>query len=131
MNFNSNRKVTYSICKLAVLTMFVMVFTFVVQGQVSGGSISGTVRDGTGAVVPKASIAIRNNDTGVTREQVTNADGEFTVPNLLPGNYKITCSATGFASIARSGITVGVGSQLVIDLPMTVGQVTETLDVDV
>ena len=54
MNFKSNRKVTYSICKLAVLTMFVMVFTFVVQGQVSGGSISGTVRDGTGAVVPKA-----------------------------------------------------------------------------
>ncbi len=99
-------------------------------GQVSGGAISGTVRDASGAVITRASITLINTDTGVTRTQSTNEDGEYVIPNLLPGNYKMIGSAPTFESVSRTGITVSVGSQLEIDLPMTTGTANVVVNVD-
>src|SRR5205807_7577698 len=130
MNTTKQSDVIASGSRLAVIVMLLCLFSFCAYGQVSGGSVAGTIKDPTGAVVPGASITIQNQDTAVKHEQTSNRDGEYIVPNLQPGNYTISCSAVGFSSAAIKNIVVGVGSALVIDLTMTVGQLTNTINVE-
>ena len=100
-----------------------------VQGQVVGATLSGTATDARGAVITNARISILNVATGVTLDVTTNSAGLYTVPNLLPGSYRITISAPGFKTEVRSGITLTVGEQQVLNFSLNVGQVTQTVDV--
>src|ERR1700721_1805495 len=68
------------------------------RAQVAGGTVLGTITDPSGGTVPKVEVSIRNLDTSVVTTVTTNGDGFFSAPNLLPGNYEITASATGFSS---------------------------------
>src|SRR5207245_2538116 len=97
--------------------------------QVAGGTISGTVVDSSGRVIPGAQIAITNVDTGVSRSAATNEEGLYTAPNLLPGSYELKFSAPGFKTEVRSGIVLTVGAAAVLDLTMQVGTAIETLQV--
>jgi hypothetical protein len=97
--------------------------------QVTGGTFSGTVTDSTGAVIPSAQISILNIATGVARNATTNDAGFYILPNLLPGNYAITAGAPGFATEVRSGITLTVGAQQVINIRMQVGTATQNITV--
>jgi hypothetical protein len=99
------------------------------QAQVAGGTLSGTVVDKSGAVVPKAQIVITNTATGVTHSVTTNADGFYTAPNLLPGSYEVTTSAPGFATLVRSGITLTVGAQQVLNLTLQIGNTQQQIEV--
>src|SRR5438105_15173355 len=74
------------------------------RAQVAGATLSGTVTDSTGAVVPNAQISVRNTGTNVTRELTTDNAGFYSAPNLLPGTYELTVTAGGFAIQGRSGI---------------------------
>src|ERR1700746_2625193 len=60
------------------------------QSQITTGTIQGTVKDANGAVVPGANVEIRNKDTNIPRNLVTNEDGEFKAPLLQPGNYAVS-----------------------------------------
>src|SRR6202521_3990929 len=73
-----------------------------VYAQVAGATLSGTVTDQSGGVVPKAGISIRNIATGVTRNSTTDPAGFYSAPNLLPGTYEVTASAPGFSSEAQT-----------------------------
>src|SRR5712691_7404595 len=97
--------------------------------QVAGGTISGTVVDSSGRVIPGAQIAITNVDTGVSRSAATNEEGLYTAPNLLPGSYELQFSAPGFKTEVRIGIVLTVGAAAVLDLTMQVGTAIETLQV--
>ncbi|PYX35720.1 MAG: hypothetical protein DMG75_13070 [Acidobacteria bacterium] len=97
--------------------------------QVAGGTISGTVVDSSGRVIPGAQISITNVDTGVSRSAATNEEGLYTAPNLLPGSYDLKFSAPGFKTEVRSGIVLTVGAAAVLDLTMQVGTAIETLQV--
>ena len=97
--------------------------------QVAGGTISGTVVDSSGRVIPGAQISIMNVDTGVSRSAATNEEGLYTAPNLLPGSYELKFSAPGFKTEVRSGIVLTVGAAAVLDLTMQVGTAIETLQV--
>src|SRR5438270_9341314 len=99
------------------------------HAQVAGGTISGTVTDGTGRVVTDAKITITNVATGVTREVTTNEEGVYSAPNLLPGTYEAKFSAQGFKTDKRSGIELTVGASVVLDLTMSIGGVHETVEV--
>ena len=66
------------------------------SGQVTGGAVSGTVTDPTKSAVPGATVAILNVAKGETRTVVTNGQGYFNTPNLLPGRYDVIVSASGF-----------------------------------
>src|SRR5262245_61553278 len=68
-----------------------------VYGQVVGASLSGTVTDPSGALIPGVQISIKNTATGVTRDIITDETGFYTAPNLLPGVYDVTASAAGFS----------------------------------
>jgi hypothetical protein len=100
-----------------------------VHAQVVGGTISGTISDKSGAVVANANVSMKNLATGVTSAVTTNAQGLYSLPNLLPGNYQQKVSAAGFETAIRNGIVLTVGSQMVSNLEMRVGAVNETLEV--
>jgi hypothetical protein len=97
--------------------------------QVVGGTISGTVSDSSGAVVANATVSLTNLATGVTTAVTTNAQGLYSVPNLLPGDYQQKVSATGFQTAIRNGIVLPVGSQMVSNVEMKLGAINETLEV--
>jgi hypothetical protein len=97
--------------------------------QVAGGTISGTVTDANGSVIPNAQITITNVETGIGRNAITNEAGIYITPNLLPGRYDIKFSAAGFKTQVRTGIALNVGTEEVIDLAMQVGAFTETVEV--
>ncbi len=97
--------------------------------QVSGATLTGTVKDASGAVIPNAQVSVTNTATGVNRRIVTDTAGFYTMSNLLPGDYDVAVSATGFASQVRKGITLTVGAHQVLDHTMQVGQVTQTVQI--
>jgi hypothetical protein len=97
--------------------------------QVAGGTLSGTIKDPSGAGVPNADVVIKNSATGITRNVTTNADGFYTAANLLPGNYEIAVSATGFNTEINKGITINVGSQPVSDVVLQIGTVSNRVEV--
>ncbi|MEO7144733.1 MAG: carboxypeptidase regulatory-like domain-containing protein [Bryobacteraceae bacterium] len=98
--------------------------------QTSTGEIDITVQDSTGAVIPKATIAITGADTGnLARTLATNAVGLAQAPLLQPGAYNIAISATGFEKLLRSGIVVRVGDVLNLRLTLTPGNTTEEITV--
>ena len=100
-----------------------------VHAQVAGGTVSGTVTDSHGRVIPNAQISITNVDTGVNRALTTNDEGFYTAPNLLPGNYELKFSAPGFKTEVRKGIALTVGAAAVLDMTMQIGTALETVQV--
>ncbi|HMD83866.1 MAG TPA: carboxypeptidase-like regulatory domain-containing protein [Terriglobia bacterium] len=92
-------------------------------------SIVGTVKDSSGGVIPGAKVTVSNPEKGFTRELVSNSVGEYSAQIIPIGNYVITAQVPGFQKLARSGITVGVGQILRVDLTMMVGQATQEVTV--
>lgn len=107
--------------------MIGIAFSDSAKAQVSGGTISGTITDPSEKLIPQAQVSITNVATGITTSVTTNADGFFTAPNLLPGEYEITVTAKGFATEARKGIILTVGGQQVFNLPLRVGAAAKTV----
>src|ERR1700687_4358763 len=91
--------------------------------QVAGATLSGVITDASGGAVPNATVSIKNVATGVTREVATDRDGFFRAPNLLPGNYDVTVSATGFSTAVQKGLVLSVGSDQVLNLALKGGQI--------
>ena len=113
------------------LLAVVLVLSFVagtVWGQVTA-SVTGTVRDTSGAVVPEASITVRNLESGLTRASESDPNGGFTVPSLPVGQYEMTVEKTGFKQAVRRGITLVVGQQAVVNLTLEVGEVQQQVTV--
>lgn len=123
-----SKGIFFGLALFAVLALNFFI-TASAQAQVVGATLSGTVTDVSGAVIPNASVLIKNTATGVTRGVTTNSAGLFTAPNLLPDNYRVTFSAQGFETEVRTGITLTVGAQQVLDVRMRVGQITQTVQV--
>jgi hypothetical protein len=98
-------------------------------GQAAGATLMGTVSDASGSVIPNVQISIRNVATGVERTVVVDQAGFYRAPNLLPGDYEVTSSAPGFSTSVRSGITLTVGAQQVLNISMKVGQITQKIEV--
>ncbi len=88
--------------------------------QVSGGSITGTVTDPTGAVIPGATVKIVNRGTGIEQTLTTTSAGLFNKPNLSPGTYTVTFSAKGFAT-EKTDALVDVGHDTVLEMRLPVG----------
>ncbi|MBZ5661000.1 MAG: TonB-dependent receptor [Acidobacteriia bacterium] len=97
--------------------------------QVSGASLSGTVKDSSGAVILNAQVSVTDVATGVIRNVTTDSSGLYSAPNLLPGNYEVSVTAPGFSTQMRKGITLTVGAQQALDITMQVGQVSQTVEV--
>lgn len=113
---------------LTVLGLFVFSSLFAVA-QVTTGTISGTVKDATGAVVPGAAVTIKDTDTGLTRTLTADSEGRYKATNLNLGNYEVQASTSGFQTEIRKGIELTVGREAAVDFTLTVGNVSEHVDV--
>src|SRR5437016_782866 len=100
-----------------------------VEAQVAGGTITGTVVDSSGRVIPNAGVSITNTATGINRSVTTNEDGLYIAPNLLPASYELTFTAPGFRTDVRTGIELTVGATVTLNTTMQVGGTKETVQV--
>ena len=105
------------------------IVTVPVSGQGLAGSISGTVTDEQGAVIPNAKIVVTNRDTGGTRELISAANGSYSVLSLDAGTYGIHLEAAGFTSRERNA-TVQVGSSTRVDFLLHVGTQKDVVQVE-
>ena len=101
-----------------------------VSAQMVGATISGTVVDPSGAVIPSVRIVIKNAATGNVANAATNSVGVFDAPNLPPATYDLTASATGFSTLVRNRITLTVGQELVLNLTLQVGNTSQQIEVN-
>ena len=100
------------------------------QTQITTGVIQGSVEDEKGAVIPGATVEVKNVETNLTRTLVTGEDGRFVFLQLPPGRYTATVSKPGFATIAQQEFPLTVGQALTLDVQMKVSQVQETVTVN-
>jgi hypothetical protein len=107
----------------------VVVFCGLSWGQVTTATLSGRVLDSSSGVVPAAIVTIRNTDTGIERTIATDESGHYTATNLSLGSYEISVSMPGFRTEIHRGLTLSVGQKAVLDLVLSVGEVTDTIDV--
>ena len=118
--------------RLALRFVFVVfaLSTVAAFAQDTTGTILGTITDSSGAVLPGVTITVKNTDTSQTRVAVSDAAGRYRMPLLPPGHYEVAAQLSGFQTLVRSGITLTVGEQAVIDGKMSVGNVSESITVE-
>jgi len=92
-------------------------------------SLTGTVRDASGAVVPGATVVLKNVATGITRKQLTNSAGEYVAAAMPPGGYDVTVTAPGFRTYKAEGVILRVAQNARIDVPLQVGSVNSEITV--
>jgi hypothetical protein len=97
--------------------------------QAVNATLLGTVTDASGAVVPNAKVTITETQTAVAHAMQTNESGNWIVPNLPPGIYAASVEATGFKKETRRDITLVVDTTTRVDIQMTPGNITETIEV--
>ncbi len=99
-------------------------------GQAARGTITGTIADPAGAVIPGASIEAKNSETGALYQVASSSTGNYTLADLPSGMYELSASMPGFKKFIRSGITVMAAQILRIDVALEVGAITETVSVN-
>ncbi len=97
--------------------------------QAGRGSITGTITDSSGAIVPGAQVVLLNSETGAKQETVTTAGGLYSFISLNPGVYQVSASHSGFASAIRQKINVNVDQVTKADIALQVGTANETVNV--
>jgi carboxypeptidase family protein/TonB-dependent receptor-like protein len=112
---------------VSALALFVSL-SLPVRAQVAGAIVTGAVTDAQGGAVANAKVSARNVQTSVVTETTTNVGGAYSILNLIPSDYEISASATGFStSVAKVTLTVGAKQEM--NFSLTVGQVTQEVQV--
>lgn len=122
--------ISLRICGIAALALILCLSCAPLLAQVTSGAISGTVKDGSGAVLSGASVTISNPANGLVRKVTTSDSGEFVAPGLLPGTYNITVDAKGFKKLESQGFVLSAAAKLDAgNLVLAVGAATDEVTV--
>src|SRR5688572_25818789 len=97
--------------------------------QFDSAAVVGTIRDTSGAVVPGAKVTLTSVDTAISMVKLSADSGSFEFQAVRPGQYLVTAEKTGFALALVENVQVQVGARLRVDVEMSVGQLTETVEV--
>ena len=97
--------------------------------QTVSGTILGQVQDQQGAVIAKADVSARNLETGAVRTTTSEDNGTYRISSVPAGSYEVTASVAGFKTEVRSGIIVTVGGDVSVNFSLTVGAITEKVEV--
>src|SRR3989454_2550237 len=103
--------------------------TCLVFAQGSTGTISGVVRDASGAVIPGVMVTAKHTESGLMRAAVTNETGGYSIQLLPVGAYEITTELAGFKQQVRRGVNLVVGQEAIVNVTLEVGTVAETVTV--
>ena len=115
-----------TICLVCALLLVTAGFGY---SQAVNATLLGTVTDSSGAVVPNAKITVSEVNTGVNRSGQSNESGNYTFPDMAPGQYMVTVESSGFKKESRKDITLSVNTSTRIDVQLTPGNMTETVEV--
>jgi len=109
------------------ISVFLLVAVFLLPflAAQTTGTISGTARDQSGAVLPGAEVTATHLDTGAVRMVVTDDQGRYAIPALPLGDYEIETQMVGFQTEVRRGITLTVGRHAIVDFALPVGEISE------
>jgi hypothetical protein len=115
------RKVSLFLLPLLVCLLFV--------GNLAAQEFTGRVSDPTGAILAKVAVTAHNLDTNLDTSTVTTTSGDYTIPYLTPGNYKVTATAKGFKQEVHTGLILQVGQTATVNFTLRVGGTSETVTV--
>src|SRR5215471_2502859 len=110
-------------------TLFFLLLGLSVFAQDYSGSISGRVTDTTGLPIPKAAVTVMEESTNTTIRTVTGESGDYTVPYLKPGMYRVSFKATGFKETVETGVQIQINQARRVDPRLEIGQVSESVEV--
>src|SRR5450631_3044394 len=116
--------------KLFSLALSLFIVLSVAVAQVDTGTISGTVKDQSGSVIPGAVVKVENRDTGISVSLVTNATGFYSAPDLKAGIYQISVASPGFQSLTKTGIELRVQDRVPVDFDLQIGQASTAVSVE-
>jgi outer membrane receptor protein involved in Fe transport len=100
----------------------------VASGQTTTATLSGVIRDATGAVIPEAKISVTSINTGATRETTTNGVGRYNLTNLGPGLYEVRAEHDEFRA-AQSNVTLTIGGAAILDMTLQIGNMSQVVEV--
>jgi hypothetical protein len=112
-----------------VFTLLISCYCFSAFGQAVTGTLLGTVRDSSSAVVTNAKVTITEKNTAASRNTVTNGSGNYTFPDLEPGTYMVTTELEGFKKDVRDNIVVDVNTAARVDAVLQPGSLTQSVEV--
>jgi hypothetical protein len=115
---------------ILIVCIMVPVSARVMEGQVVNGTILGTVRDASGALIPGARVAATNMETGAVRAVVSDEYGSYQIVSLPAANYEVEASISGFKTEIRRPITVTVGASVPVNFELAVGEVQQKVEVE-
>src|SRR5678815_4693661 len=115
--------------QLAFLLLMSLCASPVTAAQQETATITGSVKDQSGAIVPKATVTVTNTQTNISVKTEADDTGFYIVPSLRPGEYSVTVESAGFSKVVRSGVTLQVAQVARIDLTLQPGQLTESVEV--
>ena len=114
---------------MTVMALLLACSTSALWAQEFRGTISGTISDPSGAVVPGAKVVMREVHTGAVSQTKSDAQGQYVVPFLLPGEYSVTVTMAGFETVTRKAITLQAQEHPIVDMQMVVGRQDQTVTV--
>ena len=112
---------------IAEAWVFLSFLAAVAGAQVTTGTIAGTVRDSTGGVAAGATVTVTETGKGTSSTYVTDANGAYTAPFLIPGTYEVAVELSGFKKHLRRGIVLQVNQHARVDVTLDVGDVVKRL----
>src|SRR6204780_3967305 len=110
-----------------LLAVLALIFPVMAQND---ATISGRVRDASGAGLPAASVAVTNVETGAIRRVIADGEGRYSAPALAVGRYELSANRTGFAPEVKTGITLVVGQQINVDFTLQIGELQQAVKVE-
>jgi hypothetical protein len=122
-------KVIFRFTALSALFSLALVIAVNGQTQITTGVIQGTIEDDTGAVIPGASVEVKNLDTNLSRALSSDPNGRFVFLQLQPGRYALTVSKQGYATLVQENLSLTVGQAITLNLNLKVSQVEERITI--
>jgi hypothetical protein len=123
------RLINQFLVRLALLLAVLSLAAAPSFAQSNQGALSGTISDTSGALIPKATVVARNVATGQSESTVSASSGNYSFPSMQVGVYTITATAVGFRSAAKTGVAVQIQTTTSLDIVLSVGSQTETVQV--
>src|SRR5262249_32695098 len=109
--------------------LLALVLSLRAQSQLGAGAVGGVVLDATGKSVSAAAVQVTGDDTGLSRQTVTSATGDFVIPVRPPGRYTLRVGKAGFSKLQQHNVTVTVGATVPLSLRLDVGVTSTQVEV--
>ena len=128
--FQVDSRVSLKAGGLLLILVLLVGLPAVCLAQSSTASINGTVKDASGSIIPAAEVLLTNTQTNVERKITTNDVGYYVFLNIIPGEFRLQASKTGFKTSKQSAFTLTVNQTATFDLTLEIGEISQEVTVE-